>query len=115
MESTEAIEIITEAAAGDVALSSSCIGNFHREYTLCACVSPDSARLRRTVRRSPSSPRGSIATLELRSRFSTWLHRIAVNTVLARRRGLRFANEVAEPATGLPTWRTPAQERRRSI
>jgi len=30
---------------------------------------------------------------EQRSRFATWLHRIAVNTVLARRRGLAAAQE----------------------
>jgi hypothetical protein len=44
----------------------------------------------------------ALAGFEQRSRFSTWLHRIAVHTVLARRRGLRVAYEVAEPAAGLP-------------
>jgi RNA polymerase sigma-70 factor, ECF subfamily len=39
---------------------------------------------------------------EQRSRFSTWLQRIAIHTVLARRRGLRIVREVAEPIGGLP-------------
>jgi RNA polymerase sigma-70 factor (ECF subfamily) len=43
-----------------------------------------------------------LAGFEQRSRFSTWLHRIAVHTVLARRKGLRNEYEVAEPASGLP-------------
>jgi RNA polymerase sigma-70 factor (ECF subfamily) len=44
----------------------------------------------------------ALAGFERRSRFSTWLHRIAVHSVLARRRGLRIEHEVPEPATGLP-------------
>lgn len=35
----------------------------------------------------------ALPRFESRSRFSTWLHRIAVNTVLARRRGLAAAQE----------------------
>ena len=37
----------------------------------------------------------ALPRFESRSRFSTWLHRIAVNTVLARRRGLAAAQESA--------------------
>lgn len=44
----------------------------------------------------------ALRRFERRSRFSTWLQRIAVHTVLARRRGLKFIHEVAEPSTGLP-------------
>jgi RNA polymerase sigma-70 factor, ECF subfamily len=44
----------------------------------------------------------ALARFEQRSRFSTWLQRIAIRTVLSRRRGLRLVREVAEPATGLP-------------
>jgi RNA polymerase sigma-70 factor (ECF subfamily) len=44
----------------------------------------------------------ALAGFERRSRFSTWLYRIAVHSVLARRRGLRVSYEVPEPATGLP-------------
>ncbi len=44
----------------------------------------------------------SLERFEHRSRFSTWLQRIAVRTVLARRRGLKAVHEVGEPGTGLP-------------
>jgi RNA polymerase sigma-70 factor (ECF subfamily) len=44
----------------------------------------------------------SLGRFERRSRFSTWLQRIAIHTVLSRRRGLRVAREVGEPAKGLP-------------
>lgn len=44
----------------------------------------------------------ALARFEQRSRFSSWLHRIAVNTVLERRKGLRVLFERAEPAAGLP-------------
>src|SRR5208282_5802167 len=35
----------------------------------------------------------ALPTFETRSAFSTWLHRIAVNTVMSRRRGLARAFE----------------------
>ena len=44
----------------------------------------------------------ALARFERRSRFSTWLHQIAVNAVLSRRKGLRNEYEVAEPQLGLP-------------
>jgi RNA polymerase sigma-70 factor, ECF subfamily len=44
----------------------------------------------------------ALGRFERRSRFSTWLQRIAIRTVLARRRGLRAVREMAEPAGGLP-------------
>jgi RNA polymerase sigma-70 factor, ECF subfamily len=44
----------------------------------------------------------SLARFERRSRFSTWIHRIAVRCVLSRRKGLRAEYEVAEPSFGLP-------------
>jgi RNA polymerase sigma factor (sigma-70 family) len=50
----------------------------------------------------------SLGRFEQRSRFSTWLQRIAIHTVLARRRGLRVVREVAEPVTGLPDRPDPA-------
>jgi RNA polymerase sigma-70 factor (ECF subfamily) len=43
-----------------------------------------------------------LGRFERRSRFSTWLHKIAVNCVLSRRKGLRAEYEVAEPLQGLP-------------
>lgn len=44
----------------------------------------------------------ALAGFEQRSRFSTWLQRIAIHTVLSRRRGLRSVREVGEPAGGMP-------------
>jgi RNA polymerase sigma-70 factor, ECF subfamily len=50
----------------------------------------------------------AIGGFERRSLFSSWLHRIAVHTVLSRRRGLRNQYEVAEPKSGLPDHPDPA-------
>jgi RNA polymerase sigma-70 factor (ECF subfamily) len=50
----------------------------------------------------------ALAKFERRSRFSTWLQRIAIHAVLARRRGLRAAHEVALPSSGLPDRQDPA-------
>jgi RNA polymerase sigma-70 factor (ECF subfamily) len=44
----------------------------------------------------------TLSRFEHRSSFATWLQRVAIRTVLARRRGLRVLREVAEPADGLP-------------
>jgi RNA polymerase sigma-70 factor, ECF subfamily len=52
----------------------------------------------------------SLAGFEGRSRFSTWLHQIAVHTVLSRRKGLRVRYEVPEPAAGLPDRADPGSE-----
>ena len=49
-----------------------------------------------------------MANFESRSLFSTWLQRIAIRTVLSRRRTLRFRFEVSEPADGLPERADPA-------
>jgi RNA polymerase sigma-70 factor, ECF subfamily len=50
----------------------------------------------------------ALARFEQRSRFSTWLQRIAIHTVLSRRRGLRLVREIAEPVTGLPDSADPS-------
>ncbi|HTV95789.1 MAG TPA: RNA polymerase sigma factor [Steroidobacteraceae bacterium] len=44
----------------------------------------------------------ALGRFQRRSLFSTWLQRIAIRTVLARRRGLRAVRELGEPAGGLP-------------
>lgn len=49
----------------------------------------------------------AIGTFERRSLFSSWLHKIAVNTVLSRRRGLRNQYEIPEPEGGLPDHADP--------
>jgi RNA polymerase sigma-70 factor (ECF subfamily) len=50
----------------------------------------------------------ALSRFERRSRFSTWLHKIAVNCVLSRRKGLRMEYEVAQPSSGLPDRADPA-------
>ncbi|MDB6085232.1 MAG: hypothetical protein JWN43_3113 [Gammaproteobacteria bacterium] len=52
----------------------------------------------------------ALARFEHRSRFSTWLQRIAIHAVLARRRGLRFRNEVPEPSAGMPDVADPGAD-----
>ena len=44
----------------------------------------------------------ALGRFQRRSLFSTWLQRIAIRTVISRRRGLRDRHEVAEPPAGLP-------------
>ena len=95
MESTEPIEIITEAAAGDVGAFEQLYRQFSpRIYALCLRLTGQREAAEDCTQESFIAAWKALPRFELRSRFSTWLHRIAVNTVLA--------NEVAEPATGLP-------------
>jgi RNA polymerase sigma-70 factor, ECF subfamily len=50
----------------------------------------------------------ALGGFERRSLFSSWLHKIAVHTVLSRRRGLRQKYEVSEPENGMPDHADPA-------
>ncbi len=52
----------------------------------------------------------AIGSFERRSLFSSWLHRIAVHTVLSKRRGLRNVYEVREPEDGLPDRADPESD-----
>jgi RNA polymerase sigma-70 factor (ECF subfamily) len=104
MESTdEPTDTITAAAAGDVAAFERLYRQFSpRIYGLCLRLTGQREAAEDCTQESFVAAWRALARFERRSRFSTWLHQIAVNCVLSRRKGLRFAYEVAEPVTGLP-------------
>src|SRR6202790_3828075 len=99
----EPVELIAAAAGGDLAAFEHLYRQFSpRIYGLCLRLTGQREAAEDCTQESFVAAWRALAGFEQRSRFSTWLHRIAVHTVLARRRGLRIEYEVAEPATGLP-------------
>src|SRR5579863_6051994 len=99
----EPVELIAAEARGDLAAFEQLYRQFSpRVYALCLRLTGQREAAEDCTQESFVAAWRALTGFERRSRFSTWLHRIAVHTVLARRRGLRVAHEVAEPATGLP-------------
>jgi RNA polymerase sigma-70 factor, ECF subfamily len=99
----EPTELIAAAAGGDLAAFERLYRQFApRVYGLCLRLTGQREAAEDCTQDSFVAAWRSLAGFEKRSRFSTWLHRIAVHSVLARRRGLRVEYEVAEPAQGLP-------------
>ena len=94
---------IAAAAAGDVAAFERLYRQFSpRVYGLCLRLTGQREAAEDCTQESFVAAWRSLARFERRSRFSTWLHRIAVHCVLSRRKGLRAEYEVAEPAFGSP-------------
>lgn len=99
----EPVHVIAAAAGGDV-------DAFERLYAifapgvfgLCLRLTGQREAAEDCTQESFVAAWRALHRFEQRSRFSTWLQRIAVHTVLARRRGLRVRNEVAEPSAGMP-------------
>src|ERR1700727_3809058 len=101
--SSEPLDTIAAAAAGDMAAFERLYRQFSpRIYGLCLRMTGQREAAEDCTQESFVAAWKALPRFEQRSRFSTWLHRIAVHTVLSRRRGLRNLYEVAEPATGLP-------------
>jgi len=99
----EPTDIITAAAAGDAAAFERLYRQFSpRIYGLCLRLTGQREAAEDCTQESFVAAWRALARFERRSRFSTWLHQIAVNTVLSRRKGLRDEYEVAEPRLGLP-------------
>ncbi len=99
----EPTDTIGAAAAGDLTAFEHLYRQFAPGvYGLCLRLTGQREAAEDCTQESFVAAWRSLARFEQRSRFSTWLHRIAVNTVLTRRKGLRVAYEVAEPASGLP-------------
>ncbi len=99
----EPTDTIAAAAAGDVAAFERLYRQFSpRLYGLCLRLTGQREAAEDCTQESFVAAWRALARFECRSRFSTWLHRIAVNTVLSRRKGLRNEYEVAEPRLGLP-------------
>jgi RNA polymerase sigma-70 factor, ECF subfamily len=107
----EPVELIAAAVGGDLAAFEQLYRQFSpRVYGLCLRLTGQREAAEDCTQESFVAAWRALTGFEQRSRFSTWLHRIAVHTVLARRRGLRVAYEVAEPATGLPEVADPGSE-----
>jgi len=107
----EPAELVAAAAGGDLAAFESLYRQFApRVYGLCLRLTGQREAAEDCTQESFVAAWRALAGFEQRSRFSTWLHRIAVHTVLARRRGLRVAYEVAEPAAGLPEVADPGSD-----
>ena len=99
----EPTELIAAAADGDARAFEHLYRLFSpRIYGLCLRLTGQREAAEDCTQDSFVAAWRALAGFERRSRFSTWLHRIAVHAVLARRRGLRVDYEVAEPVAGLP-------------
>jgi RNA polymerase sigma-70 factor (ECF subfamily) len=99
----EPADTIAAAAAGDVAAFERLYRQFSpRVYGLCLRLTGQREAAEDCTQDSFVAAWRALSRFEQRSRFSTWLHQIAVNCVMSRRRGLRFEYEVAEPVLGLP-------------
>jgi RNA polymerase sigma factor (sigma-70 family) len=107
----EPVELIAAAAGGDLVAFEHLYRQFApRVYGLCLRLTGQREAAEDCTQESFVAAWRALRDFEQRSRFTTWLHRIAVHTVLARRRGLRVQYEVAEPASGLPDVADPGGE-----
>jgi RNA polymerase sigma-70 factor (ECF subfamily) len=94
---------IRAAARGDLAAFEIIYREFApRVYGLCLRLTGQRETAEDCTQESFIAAWRSLGRFEQRSLFSTWLQRIAIRTVLARRRGLRSSREVGEAAAGLP-------------
>jgi RNA polymerase sigma-70 factor (ECF subfamily) len=109
MDPADPAELIAAAAGGDLSAFEQLYRQFSpRVYGLCLRLTGQRETAEDCTQESFVSAWRALAGFEKRSRFSTWLHRIAVHTVIARRRGLRVQYEMAEPASGLPEVADPS-------
>src|SRR6266436_414435 len=99
----EPVGLIAAAAGGDLIAFEHLYRQFSpRIYGLCLRLTGQREAAEDCTQESFVAAWRALSRFERRSRFSTWLHKIAVNCVLSRRKGLRMEYEVAEPAAGLP-------------
>jgi RNA polymerase sigma-70 factor (ECF subfamily) len=92
-------EAVVAAARGD-ARAFERLYRLHapRLFGLCLRLTRDRAAAEDAVQEAFISAWRALAGFEARSSFSTWIHRIAVNAVLVRRRGLAFELETTVDA-----------------
>ncbi len=101
--SAEPSALVAAAAAGDTAAFESLYRLFApRVHGLCLRLTGERAAAEDCTQESFIAAWRALPRFEGRSRFSTWLQRIAIHTALSRRRGLRLRFETAEPAGGMP-------------
>src|ERR1700735_1537402 len=107
--SSEPSDTIAAAAAGDMAAFERLYRQFSpRIYGLCLRLTGQREAAEDCTQESFVAAWRALARFERRSRFSTWLHKIAVNCVLSGRRVLRAEYGVADPVAGLPDGADPA-------
>lgn len=95
--------LVARAAGGDVdAFEALYRRHAPRVYGLCLRLTGQREAAEDCAQEAFVAAWRALADFAGRSRFSTWLQSIAVRTVLARRRGLRAVQEVAEGEHGLP-------------
>src|SRR6202020_3050390 len=100
--SSEPLDTIAAAAAGDMAAFESLYRQFSpRIYGLCLRLTGQREAAEDCTQECFVAAWRALARFERRSRFSTWLHKIAVHTALARRRCLHVKYEAGLPASGL--------------
>jgi RNA polymerase sigma-70 factor (ECF subfamily) len=104
----EPTALIAAAAGGDLSAFESLYRHFSpRIYGLCLRLTGQRESAEDCTQESFVAAWRALGRFEMRSRFSTWMQRIAIRTVLSRRRGLRSSREVGEPAAGLPEVAAP--------
>jgi RNA polymerase sigma-70 factor (ECF subfamily) len=88
-EAADEVRLVAAAARGDVR-SFERLYRRHagRVHALCLRMTGNEATAEDCVQEAFVAAWKALPRFESRSRFGTWLHRIAVNAVLARRRGL---------------------------
>ena len=95
--------LIAEAAGGDLTAFETLYRRFApRVYGLCLRLTGQREAAEDCTQESFVAAWRALGRFEMRSSFSTWMQRIAIRTVLSRRRGLRSSRELGEPAAGLP-------------
>ncbi len=88
-EAADEERIVAAAAAGDVrAFEKLYRRHAPRVHGLCLRLTGNAATAEDCVQEAFVAAWKALPKFEARSRFGTWLHRIAVNAVLARKRGL---------------------------
>src|ERR1700727_2452804 len=106
--SSEPLDTIAAAAAGDMAAFERLYRQFSpRIYGLCLRLTGQREAAEDYTQESFVAAWRALGRFEMRSRFSTWMQRIAIRTVLSRRRGLRSSREVGDPAAGPPAVAAP--------
>ncbi|HLW24266.1 MAG TPA: RNA polymerase sigma factor [Steroidobacteraceae bacterium] len=107
----EPVSLIGAAVAGDLVAFEALYRRFApRIHGLCLRLTGQRESAEDCTQETFVAAWRALARFEQRSRFSTWLQRIAIRTVLARRRGLRVVRELSEPAGGLPETADAASE-----
>src|ERR1700678_4127422 len=102
-EDRDPAAVIAAAVEGDLAAFETLYRRFApRLYGLCLRLTGQREAAEDCVQESFVAAWRGVGRFQKRSRFSTWLQRIAIRTVISRRRGLRNVHEVGEPAGGLP-------------